>query len=272
MRKPAKTARRSSAFSNQRGQILLPLVLVMLISLGMGVAIAYRVISTTHQAVVLTQSDQAYHCAEAGVEEALEKLKNGDSSPGSGELRDASDNLICTFDYSVGALGGGPNPVEFTLEKDGVFQVDLGGYSGDLEIYWGKDNDQASLVVAVVKGSAGSYTMEKYAYNCENHTVVSGNGFTQFVATGDEDYPCKMSVGPLTDDSPLLRIRALYNGTRVRVVPFDASFPAQGYEITSTGRAGESERVVVATRSNPTLPAIFDYVLFSGSETEALEK
>jgi len=263
---------------SQRGQVLIPVVLVMIVSLSMGVAIAYRVASTMHQAAVLTESDQAYHCAEAGIEEALGIFKT-DPPPtpysGSGDLQDASGNTVCNFSYDVSSLGGGPGALEVVLEKDEVFQVNLVGYSGSLDIRWGENTDQASLVVAVVKGSSAPYTMEKHAYNCRNHATVSGNRFTQYEATGDETYPCKMSIGPFANDASLLRIRALYNsdkGTGVQVVAYDASFPSQGYEITSTGEAGESERIVVATRSNPALPAIFDYVLFSGSDSKALEK
>ncbi|MCG2686008.1 type II secretion system GspH family protein [Candidatus Parcubacteria bacterium] len=260
---------------NQRGQILIPIVLVMIISLSMGVAIAYRAASSTRQAVVLTEADQAYHCAEAGIEEALEILKSDPTllPPGSGDFQDASDNIVCHFEYVVTLLGGGSGTLDVVLEKDEVFQVNLKDYSGSLEIYWGKgnqDGQDTALVVAVVKGSAGSYTMEKYAVNCGG-TGLTGNEFN-LPALGSGDYPCGLGTLNFSNDAQLLRIRALYNGTEVRVIPSDASFPSQGYKITSTGQAGESERIVVATRSNPALPAIFDYVLFSGSESQPLTK
>ncbi|KKP69959.1 hypothetical protein A2X44_01975 [candidate division CPR3 bacterium GWF2_35_18] len=82
-----------------------------------------------------------------------------------------------------------------------------------------------------------------------------------------EDYSFKMNTD---DEQRLLRIRSWYNNTWIAVVLHDVSiqFPNQGYEIVSSGTTGENKRTVKVTKSNPYLPAIFDYVLFSGGDLQ----
>jgi hypothetical protein len=64
-----------------------------------------------------------------------------------------------------------------------------------------------------------------------------------------------------------LRLRPFYNEADVRVVPLSGeNLPAQGKIITATGTAGDTTRRVSVTQSFPSLPAIFDYALFSGTD------
>jgi len=80
-------------------------------------------------------------------------------------------------------------------------------------------------------------------------------------------------------DELLLRIRLMCSDGEgpILIRGYDSGdnrvdLPAQYYKITSTGTVGGTIRKIEATKTMPALPTIFDFVLFSASETAPLTK
>lgn len=75
-------------------------------------------------------------------------------------------------------------------------------------------------------------------------------------------------ISSATEYPIMARIRFLYNPTSVKLGVMNPGgvLPTQGQTITSTGSTPSGvTRKLVVTRLYPSLPAIFDYVLFNGS-------
>lgn len=83
-------------------------------------------------------------------------------------------------------------------------------------------------------------------------TILSGSGCT--------------GVNPPPNSKPVMaRVRMLYNGSPLAVRGVGADLPPQGFTIDSSGQtpSGVTRRIEV-TRLYPSVPSLFDYVLFSG--------
>ncbi|MDP2874217.1 MAG: hypothetical protein Q8N84_02925 [bacterium] len=282
--------------AGERGSALLIIVGVLAVLTVAGLAYSARSISTVKQTAHSTQSDQAYACAEAGAEEALGKLEADEdvsactkANPCQGELKAPQDSTktLCSFAYSVGQdPEAGANSYSFILEQDLTAQINLQGVAaGTLaNVYWyksgedtgtcgGNPNKAALLYALVYYQAPGGYQMAKAIYDpCSDR---SSNGFAAAEA-GEDPYSHGLSITmPNHDVSKpvLLRLRALYAGTHAMIKVAGVALPEQGKLILSTGRAGEasvnqvSVRQVEVKRSNPALPTIFDYVLFSGANS-----
>ncbi|MBU1016629.1 MAG: hypothetical protein ABIJ36_02055 [Patescibacteria group bacterium] len=255
---------------NDKGQAtLVVVVLVMVVSLAVGVAASNRAISNIRRATYTSQSDQALHCAESGAEEGLNKInEEEEDSFGtySRTLQDSEGINICDYEYIISEFSG--NILTYPLVKqDDSQEINLDGYSGSLDIYFGSD-DTASLEITFVKGTSAPYSVEKYAYNCEEDR---DNNFDDGSSNSGEDLPCGSGTFSFSSDYKIARIRPLYSDTKV-IAKFSNASPSQGYLIDSTGTAGTAQRKVQVIRSRPQLPAIFDYSIFSASETEPLSK
>jgi len=252
-----------------RGQATLVIVvIVMVVSLAVGVAASNRAISNIKRVSYTSQSDQALHCAESGAEVALNQIAE-DLESGSDPLRSGVGPIsltdtkvpptsICSYNYTVSefiakaSLGG---TLDYPLVKqDDAQEVNLEGYSGDVDFYFGSD-DTASLELTFVKGSSPPYSIEKYAYYC-----LSPNDFENGSGGGNGTLPCGASFS--ASDYKIVRMRPLYADTSV-VVKFGNDSPPQGYVIDSMGKADTVERKVRVIRTKPQLPAVFDYAIFS---------
>ena len=165
-------------------------------------------------------------------------------------------------------------------------------------VYYGSESTgsvEPAIEVSIVHRSvAGVWGIKKFAFDSEvrlngfcnvpagTADVTTQNGDRTFshLASFDflDGYPAGCSGNPLvfdgigTDTAVLARIRLLYNDVPEPVaVGTLGSFtlPVQGKEVISTGStvSGVTRKIKV-TNLFPSLPAIFDYVLFSGGDLE----
>jgi len=250
---------------NQSGQTLVVMLLVMAISLGVGLSISSRSISTLRQTTFTEQGSQALGCAEAGAEEALQKITDADISDGSGSLDNEAGETICSYSYTIEDL---ESPYEFDVVQDTTQQIDLDGFSGSLIVNWDKTDSNPSALITFVYFEDDEYKIEKYAYNCG---VDRGNGFDLAGAGTEDGYDCSALVAAPAN-SKLARIKLLYASDTILIEPSGDNFPGQGYLIVSSGTAGQSTRILEVTRTKAQMPAIFDYAIYSGSGTDPLTK
>lgn len=263
------------------GQTTVVVLLIMVVVLTVGLSITARSITDLRISTQTELSNRAFSAAEAGIEEAL---KTGlPSLVGSG---DSAVLMNAKYQYRVEAVGGSSYAPSKQVVQDDVVQLKLdrsglaSPYDG-INIYWSKEGEDcdvvngnpASLEVSIIHGD-GPYEMIKRAYALKNR----GDNFEQIIAGsyrigGSGPSYC----GKITafadfdfldiDDPQVMRIRPLYNSVSVAVEaqPIGRELPVQSFRVKSEGEAGGVKRTVEVTQSVPVLPAIFDYVLYSGA-------
>lgn len=278
----------------QSGQTLIIILMVMVLSLGTGLAVSSRTSSTIHQTANLANSEQALATAESAMELLLKQPLDAasnvlDVAIAAGFNKQADLTSTCTALPCYQDMGGGAkasvnitttplvnpttSPFEFYIERDDVQQVWMtSGYTGQVNICWqkagevGTDGLPAALEVKVIAGNSPNSTLETYAFDA-NMTRRATNGFDTPSGSGSGLYfNCLHSFG-LTN-ARALRIRTLYAGTSVSVAPAagQPSIPFQGNIITTTGFVADIKRMVEVTKTLPQLPGIFDYGVYSGGE------
>jgi len=280
--------------SYKSGQALIIILLVMAVSLTLGVSVASRAISTLRQVSFSAQSAQALAFAEAGVEEALKCLDDGSCSlpytPGPQDLNGDTTN---DFDYTITVLGNsnlfdGLPP----LARDTAVEIDLLNYPADtaVSVYFvdrnltGQMNAGAGLELSLIycdddgpTCTTGNYAMERVVYD----TVSSrANGIPKVAlgsfVTGDIEYGYLVTITPPGGKYPTaLRMKVLYASEAVSLAVEAAGgaiLPEQGSKIDSTGFAGQVRRRVEVVRTNPLLSELFDFAIFSGSQSNPLSR
>jgi len=260
---------RERSLKNNEGQATLVIVvLVMVVSLAVGVAASNRAISNIRRVSYTSQGDQALNCAESGAEDALNKINElgaGSFGTYTATLNDIGGVAICNYSYKISEFTS--NVITYPLVKqDDSQEVNLSDYNGNLNIYFGSD-DKASLEITFIKGTSAPYSVEKYAYNCNE---FRDNNFDPGGSNGGEGLPCGADSFNI-NGYKIARIRPLYTDTKV-TVSFGNMSPSQGYLIDSTGNAGTAQRKVQVIRSNAQLSSLFDYSIFSASTSEPLRK
>jgi hypothetical protein len=166
-----------------------------------------------------------------------------------------------------------------------------------LTVYWGSSSTIGSTTPAleaafIYKDTGNNFGVDKYAID---PNTTRGNNFsaaeTGPTRYGGSPYSVPTTQGTKTyyfskkftlDSSKqylLLRLKLLYNSDAKHEVAIDPDpnnlsvsvLPSQGQVIDSQGTAGDAVRKVRVYQSYPTLPSIFDFVLFNGS-SNALAK
>ncbi|MBM4401770.1 MAG: hypothetical protein FJ044_00800 [Candidatus Cloacimonetes bacterium] len=279
-----------------RGSILLPILLVSTIALAMALAVASRSLKGLKTTGETEESSTAYSAAEAGIEQALYSIETtGSASDITSPVAVGAGGYI--KELTVTQSGGGPNYlVEGAVAKDDVVELKLNGYTGStLSIYWADSSDSqqvplpiqnlASLVITYVYGNP-PYSIKKAAVNCDtsrsNGFANAGTGITIDIEGQTVQMYCGYNfcvnnscdaIIPSGAAPQIIRLRPMYNKAGILVqAETGTSLPSQMLTIKSTGQAGKTERTVEVTRSKPSLPAIFDFVLFSGSSSIPLQK
>ena len=195
-----------------------------------------------------------------------------------------------SYYLEVTSKGGASTYTADSLAKDTVLEINTEGLNGkNITISW-KEADQ-SVAVADKKYSSilitevydpSAYKVKKYAYNPDAGHLNGGQTSNGFLSATAESVSINLSTG-----TKIIRIKPLYfNATDIVVTVTDGSTFStvdQGFDIYSTGstcanvldassRLNSSVRKVKVTKTREHLPAIFDYVLYSGSESVPLTK
>lgn len=179
-------------FKKQPGQILVLVLLVIVVSLAVGLAVASRNLTNLRTSTQAEQSQRAFTAAEGGVEETLSKLNNvaQDIASGSGTTTGCAINpgvdATCALPSSVTSPIGinadtassnvkvkANKTYEKSVQPGDVAQVNLqtssGAYSGSFDIDWVKNSDPTT---------GGGSSME-FGFICNGVCDVSVNGTAQ---------------------------------------------------------------------------------------------
>ena len=274
-------------YSEQRGQALLIVVLVMVIALTVGLSLASRSITNLRNSTDEANSQAAFTAAEAGVEQAV-KLGdvNGASILSGVSLNDKNNSKISNVDISLidGSkfLMNNGNPIFqddgtdiwLSPHSDDPTQLFTQAWNGLLTINWGTNTDSCSepaIEILIVSGTRVSPTITKYAYDsCAARRATNSfkqppqsGAFTVNGANGSATFNYRTSI--TVTNGLLARVTPLYAAGVVGVI--GNGLPVQGKIITSTGTAGVSSlqtvRKISFFQGYDSLPSEFFYSFFS---------
>ena len=232
--------------NNQKGQVILLLILVMTVALAIGLSIVQKSLVDVSTASKVEQSSRAFSAAEAGIEKALQESNTTVHS--TLEFTDNSSQVTQIIDTGLIPVVPTDNSRQAVLEypplaKEEVVQVwlaDLNSISNPpavhyaqstLDVYWGNSaTDKAALELTLVYyGTDPADTVDpstvKYRSKKRYLDQISrGNSFEVMTATdcpvggykheSTTIYQCKkiLNFTPIqTSGLMLIRTRLLYN-------------------------------------------------------------
>lgn len=266
--------------NNERGQILLVVVLVMVVAATVGLSLASRSVVNTKTTVDEQDSQKAFSAAEAGVEQALQ------TQSGNTTKQPLGNNAFIT-NVSIGQLGGTNS---FLMNNGQVVHQDDGGdvwlaaYNADpsqitpvnmtIQVYWGDSSsysctsstNKAALEVMVLTEPGGAGTTPQIAHYAYDGCSRSNNFTAPDPTVNNYNFgtvTLKQGVSLAISNGLYARVVPLYSDAIIGVRATGGSFPSQGKIITSTGAAGVTQRKVSYFQSYASVPTEFFYTLFS---------
>jgi len=288
---------------SQNGQMIIILLLVMVVGLTIGLSMVSRSLTDIKISQQAEQSQRAFSAAEAGLEYGLSQ---GLAQIAGGDIPQTIITPGVSYSGKVSRTGKQGYELKglAAIEQDDVAQINLDPLDLDtgetlatsINIFWGEIGTNqvpnpacsalpnpvvASLELTFITQSGTSYGINKYAYNAcsglnatNNFSSPSQYGLpTPTLPSTATAYYAKIDSLDIPDDVKILRIRPLYNNASIKIEPNGGVFPNQSYKLTVKGEASGKVRAIEWFQPiKPALPAIFDYVLFSGSSTNALQK
>lgn len=283
----------------EKGQIILILLLVMSVALGIGLSVVQRSLTDLSTSSKVEQSSRAFSAAEAGIESALQKNLTTDTS-----FSVSQAQLQNQSSADVVVKANLPEPgqaLEYpAISKEEIAHVwlispkDLNSAAydgGTLNIYWG--NSGVSLqerpaieLTLVYQENSNTYLGKKFFIDNES-SRRSTNGFsapnggcshpplTTSLSTVPKTFYCRTTVNVGSSDIPnlkklmLIRARLLYSNISqsFAVAPSSGkSLPQQAILITSKGVSGTSSRSVQLFQVANVVPFYLDYAVFASGE------
>lgn len=259
--------------SNQRGQALLLIVLVMIIALTVGLSLISRSITSIKTSTEEANSQKALSAAEAGIEQSIKiNAPIGLSSFGTDTKFETSITQVSGISFLV---NGGD-----IVQRDDSADVWMSDYStqsaqlylnpvsANVTVNFGTDLtpcNNPAIVIDVISGSKISPIIKKYSYDpCASRT--SSNSFSAPVAGISiiDGVSFTSRTPPISVASGLfLRVTPIYKDATLGISS-SVALPAQGSVISSTGTTGSVKRKITVFQGFPKIPAeFFPYGLFS---------
>ncbi|OGH18473.1 MAG: hypothetical protein A3F31_01660 [Candidatus Levybacteria bacterium RIFCSPHIGHO2_12_FULL_38_12] len=272
-----------SIFNFEKGQALLVVVLIMIVSLTVGLSIASRSITNIRTSSEEASSQRAFSAAEAGIEVALQtgvaSLLEGQDVANNATIKQVT---ITTVSGSKFLLNGGG-----AIPRDDGYDVWLSDYpnyanpwnNGDVTFYWGSQicgSGNESLVAALefilITGNKQTPVASRYAVDpCtlrRNNNNFSTPGPSGSINGINFSYSYKIPVA--IQNGLLIRVVPLYAHAVVGAVGVDSTsgldknLPPQGTQIVSTGQSAGTQRKIQVFQGYPRVPSeFFQYILFS---------
>ncbi len=261
------------------GQALLIVLLIMAVALTIGLAVTSRTVTDIEISEQTEEAARAFSAAEAGIEEQLVSISEGDFESGE-EFEEEGVSYI----GKKSNLGEEQTGFVFPQEasRDEIKTLYLANYEIDgtltqfytadaIDICWGGN---AAIEVSIYYQVAGVYNVARAVIDPDSARTPGADSPAGQCTELDADLTHKKTLNfnslglPAGRTLLFLRIRVLYESTKVGVGTPGGSgglLPSQGVKIESTGMAGTSNRKVEVIRLHPAPPGIFDFLLYSKS-------
>ncbi len=253
---------KKSPTASSAGQAGLVVLLLTVVLLTIGIAVASR--ATTDVAISRQEeeSNRALNGAEAGVEAALAQDLNFAGNTYSGTV--AVDSTL-SVNYTIDKV----TALETRLFQGVSAQADVTGVAAGqgITVRWARETNctqnPASLLVTIFHRSGSTIKTRTHAYR---PCATPNNGFTQINTDPSGEYFRQATINLQSGDL-FVRIKPIYADTSIQVQGSGWSLPVQYYRVKSVADSnlGNEVRAVQVNRTKSVAPSIFDYVLYSGS-------
>jgi len=272
----------NSKFKNNRGQIALIVLAIMAVALTTTVSVSQRVINDLRVSYQQQESAKAFLGAEAGMEEALRRLKSGEqiSQIDTEQIAQSVGISEIVVNQPVTQGGGEEFNYPVTLEpgqtaviwlrdhnSDGTLN-ESSGYNGEnINFCW---QTGAAVEVIYFYRSGANYSIRRFAFDTNETRRSSENHFSAPTMSSCADLSTGATLD-LTAGTPLFLVaRPFYQSTQVTVEGMSGqTIPVQGAELTSAGAVAQGAtkiaRKIRVFRGWSAPPSSFFQGLFSGT-------
>lgn len=263
-------------FRNEKGQILLIIVLTMVVALTVGLSVASRTVTNLKISKQNEESERAFQAAEAGIEQAIKSIRQSPVDANGVPIA-FSNNSSATYDIKTTKgkqvlLNGGED-----VDQDVGLDVWLSNYpdysssiaNTTLTVYWGAGQNcsagsgnsvSAALEVIVLSGAISNPTFTKYVYDACSRVPgatapTAGNIFL------NKSFQNQTSI--VVTNGLIAKVIPLYNSS---VIGIDSTvdLPSQGSQVDSVGRSGDTVRKVSFFAAYAQMPPeVFPYSMIS---------
>lgn len=277
---------------NQRGQILLIVVLTMIVALTVGLSIASRIVTELRLSRQNEESQRAFQAAEAGIEQTLKQEQSISSAVNFDEnsasfttefSAESGSSLLINNGQEVDqAVGADVWLSDYSNDQNLLFLNPMGnGSAVSITLYWKTPNQTSclsgsgdvtapALEVAVLAGSVDDPTLSKYVYEASGCARISGavQGTSGSYTIGSSNQQFRNAATITVTNGLIMKVIPIFNSGLIGITAVSngnpIAFPAQGSVVESTGTAGNTVRKVTYFRSFPQLPLeVFPYSLIS---------
>lgn len=287
---------------HQSGQAVLIVLLGMAIALTVALSVLGSSTSDINLSSNQADSLRAFSAAEAGIEQSLVSNSTSQGSFTSATYNSTISNLALgqnNFVYPVNLANGDSGTLWFVSHgANGSLVCDVTNpcFTGKtVKVCWGKPGDpsnlsttpavEVSIFYLSTPGNLATAKLAKGLYD-PNPGRVSTNSFSSSDAgtctIGSVNYAFQKQIDLSTLGIPasvynvvnglqFMPIKMLYNSTVTEPLGMDVNFagnstlPAQGSQVSSTGKTTASTRKIQFTKAYNQAPSIFDSAIFSPS-------
>lgn len=240
--------------NTDKGQVAIVLVLIMTVVSALAVSLASRATVDTRIQQTESENVQALIFAQTGLEQLI-------MNPGSTSGSEGGDYFAVSSDVGSEGLDVG------RVDKGSTVELNLDPHDGNLTgftVLWSPDKaspgEQPAMFISLIQNTN---VVQDYAFD-----YTGLNGFS-VAGSGTGGYAKSSGVLPLNANVVKVRITSLGAPALIKVNPSGALFPVQIKSIKSTGSVQSSDKYVkyglqYDESSADTVPAVFDYALFSG--------
>lgn len=266
---------------DNRGQVLLIVVVTMIVALTAGLSIASRTITNLKLAKQNEESQRAFQAASSGIEKFLNSAAG---STGGGDLPSAKfETTVLTQTALTYVLNNSSE-----IDQDRGIDVWLSDYpnfanryAGNITFYFGT-KDQAcnvtsgdkvmpALEITFLRGQTSNPILERRVYDpcasTRNNNFDTGSSASSLVIDGitfsRQTDPIGFGASGVNQGGLIARVIPLYNSALIGI-KWENTPKSQGKLLESTGSSGETKRKIVYFESHPQFPVeVFPYSIIS---------
>lgn len=258
-------------YINNKGQVLLFVVVIMTVALSVGVSVSTRTLASLSRVTKEDTANKATAAAESGIEQLLvlsepeiqTLINNGGTKEF--EFLDSVNNLNTKANVTISQDGSNyaDNGYTFNLDTRYTKEIKLEGYTGSsITVCW--DNKNSALTYVLYDQTK---IVSKDLVNPNGVTLSNTKGATN--ADSKSPYAGCITKTGINSNYYGIRIKILYEGSNVYVFPESGkTLPNQGYKFVSVGSLISEGKVittkkVTATKSYSFVPGIFDDAIYT---------
>lgn len=261
-------------FSSRSGQIGVIILLMMIVMLTIGLSILMRSSRDVKLATQESESSQVFSAAEVGLEKVLSfDLSDLDynNETDIATLKDTVSSGVTNFKYDLTVKRQHELAVK-SLPQGASAEIDLTGATSDIDISWGTESctpplSRASILVSVYGSSSSgqSWVTHQIYAGCDRKDTDGVYDTTTADLNNDPQGLMRNVNIALSPEAKMVRIKALYADTAIRVTGTNLPFQSYVIQATGTSELGTETRRVQLDQTLPVAPSVLDYVLLSGT-------